>query len=106
MEAFARPAAECYRAEDISLAAPRKAQRRRPKGRSLTARRNRRPISTVREASGDGPRWCGMAPLGKLPTDLIECETLNAGHPGEFIEKYGADKTYVEKPLLKGYKRR
>jgi hypothetical protein len=47
-----------------------------------------------------------MAPLGKLPTDLIECETLNAGHPGEFIEKYGADKTYVEKPLLKGYKRR
>jgi hypothetical protein len=47
-----------------------------------------------------------MAPLGKLPTELIECETLNARHSGEFIKKYGADETYVEEPPLMRYKRR
>ena len=47
-----------------------------------------------------------MAPLGKLPTELIGCETLNARHSRGFIEKYGADKAYVEESPLKWYKRR
>jgi len=47
-----------------------------------------------------------MAPLVRLPTELIECETLNAGHPGGYTGKYGAEETCVEEPPLEGYKGR
>jgi hypothetical protein len=50
--------------------------------------------------------WCGMALLGKLAKELIECETLDARVLVVLIEKYAADEIYFEEPSLNRYQRR